>query len=411
MPSSVDKKNLNNRLSLGRGLLSIIKTALVEFESLSVEADWEQLITIAQNQAISAIFYEGVAQYSEFQHWNPDKKKILAQKVAFDVTKQMQRTEAFHRIYQILLENGLRPIVLKGIVCRSLYGKFADYRPSGDEDLLIPKGQFPRCREILVANGFFQVQELPDETLAEKLQAISFYDTHGSGLTLEIHQNPFGLDSEQCANLSQYYEDAEQKAILLNLDGYPIYSLNHTDHYLFLFFHLYKHFIHSGVGIRQVIDLALYEKIYGEEIQWDIVIKKIQETSTANLYADILKLEKQMGFSPRMQLSPINPDNLLLDMLQSGVFGVTSEEQHYSTYVTGSSLTNGSFHFLRTLFPTKKKLLVGYPYLDKQPYLLPWVWIKRIAVFVFRKKKIKTAQESLKIGKERIRLFQEYNIL
>ena len=395
----------------GNALLTVLRTALNGYQPLDEKPNWDRLADMAKQQALAAIFYEGAAQYPEFLQWDPDKRKALAEKAVFDVTGQMRRTEVFLRIYRILLREGLRPLVLKGLVCRSLYGKFADYRPSADEDLLIPKGQFPKCREILLANGFGQEQNLPDETVAEKLQAISFYDTQGSGLTLEIHQNPFGLDSPQCARLGEYYENAADHAILLYLNGNPIYSLPHTDHYLFLFYHLYKHFIHSGVGIRQILDLMLYGQSFYEEIHWDEVAKKVRELSAETLYADVLELGKRAGFSADSLFRPMNPDMLLEDMLQAGVFGASNEAQHYSSYVTRSSLKSGDFHLLRTLFPSKQYLLAGYPYLEKHPYLLFWVWIRRLIAFVFRKKQLKNAKSSLTIGRRRIKLFQKYRLI
>ena len=67
-----------------------------------------------------------------------------------DVMMQMQRTDGFLRIYQKICETGVRPLVVKGIICRNLYEK-SDYRVSSDEDILVRKEDFAVCDAILVA--------------------------------------------------------------------------------------------------------------------------------------------------------------------------------------------------------------------------------------------------------------------
>ena len=52
------------------------------------------------------------------------------------IAGQVNRTSAFLNLYQELIEGDCKPLVRKGIVCRQLYGEYADHRPSGDEDII-----------------------------------------------------------------------------------------------------------------------------------------------------------------------------------------------------------------------------------------------------------------------------------
>lgn len=58
------------------------------------------------------------------------------------VAGQARRAEAFLSLYQQFIKANMHPLVMKGIICRQPYGDFCDHRPSGDEDILIPKSEY-----------------------------------------------------------------------------------------------------------------------------------------------------------------------------------------------------------------------------------------------------------------------------
>ena len=83
-------------------------------------------------------------------------KRISVSYTHLDVYKrqmQSRKTGEFLQLYQKLAEAGLTPLVVKGLVCRSLYRE-PDYRASGDEDILIPAEQFPECSRIFAAVSY-----------------------------------------------------------------------------------------------------------------------------------------------------------------------------------------------------------------------------------------------------------------
>lgn len=43
------------------------------------------------------------------------------------------------------------------------------------------------------------------------------------------------------------------------------------DHLIFLLLHAFKHFISSGVGVRQLCDIALWMRRFGAQIDWQRV--------------------------------------------------------------------------------------------------------------------------------------------
>ena len=88
-------------------------------------------------------------------------------KKAEDLTiDQAKMTAEFLKLYRFLEKQGLSPIVMKGIICRSLYPE-PEQRSSSDEDLLIREEEFPAYHKALTEYGL----KLAEETGADLMLA------------------------------------------------------------------------------------------------------------------------------------------------------------------------------------------------------------------------------------------------
>ena len=172
------------------------------------------------------------------------------------VAIQAQKTAEFLPLLAQLRSAGAKPLVVKGLVCRSLYPK-PDFRMSSDEDLLIEPEQTEVCHQVLTEFGL----TTPDpQSQAYELG----YHRPDSYQYIELHRSLFPQESEAYGDLNRFFLDAHSRAV--ELDG--IATLCPTDHMLYLILHAFKHFLHRGFGIRQVCDLTLFANRYGTEIDW-----------------------------------------------------------------------------------------------------------------------------------------------
>ena len=121
--------------------IAILRTACGNGQKKLCNPNWDELIKTARSQMLTALFYTGAIQYNEFATCPAEQREMLQRQTIAVVGQQARRTQLFLQLYRSLLDAGLKPLVLKGIVCRSLYGDLADYRPSVDEDFYIPPDQ------------------------------------------------------------------------------------------------------------------------------------------------------------------------------------------------------------------------------------------------------------------------------
>lgn len=394
--------------------LKIVNAGLNRKVEELVDPNWERLITHGYQHSIIPLFYEGCKQYASFAEISEHIKHRLFCDCIGVVAEQARHTSEFITVYSKLIQAGLKPLVLKGLICRNTYGELADHRPSGDEDILIEKKEFDHCRRVLISSGFMMEDVMVTDQLLMDKQEISFLN-HQTGVYIEVHLNIMGTENKFRRKMNTYFDNALSMSICLQCNGYPIYTLNHTYHYLYLFLHFFKHFTASGVGIRQVIDILMYKKAYRNEIDWALFDSIITDMSAVKLYHDLLIIgEQYLGFDADSVCDSSNIIELLLqDIIEAGAFGKKTKEMVIGRHFTMNKMDGNSFGIIKMMFPTIAMLRDSYPVLCKKPYLIPMIWIIRWGTFVKEKGLlgIRYIIPGIIIGNRRIGLLRKYKVI
>lgn len=335
-----------------------------------------------------------------------------------EVMMQMQRADGFLRIYEKMCAQGVRPLVVKGIICRNLYEK-SDYRVSGDEDILIRKEDFAVCDAILVAEGF-QREEPDTEHLPQEIP----YINPRNGVYIEMHFDLFAEESGAYGHLNKEFEDAYATCIAEDIQGRTVWTLHPTLHLFYLICHSLKHFLHGGFGIRQVCDMVMMAEHYGEQIDWDYIYERLQALRMEVFWNGLVEIGREyLGFScekahypASLQKIHVNCDHLLLDLLDSGIYGDSTAERKHSSNITLAAAESGKKDTVASvkasLFPGKDYMKRGYPWLERYPWLLPVAWGMRIVGYLKNKRKNSKEEPSgVEIGMNRVELLREYDII
>lgn len=381
--------------------------------------DWPAIFRFADAQNLSALVFEMASEIPEFLSApGYDTYMVGAMVKAAD---QTQRTEAFLRLYKAFLEQELHPIVMKGIICRQLYGAYGDYRPSGDEDILIRAEEFDLARRILESQGYTAEREHITHEQLKELQEISFFHA-GSGLQIELHLNLIGHENDLRRRMNDCFPDVFENYLDLDIEGVRIRTMSHTEHFLYLVLHAFKHFTLGGFGIRQALDILLYIRQYETNIHWAFITEKLKEFHAFVFLSDLIQIGKRyLGFQIEPLCSPNCPEYLLDDLMDSGIFGGGTQAQRTAYQMAMAAMTargrDGAYRGLwtafRTIFPQKSQIVSQFPELVDQPWLLPLCWIRRWGRFIrhSRAEKGILALKSMKIGKRRIELLKKYDVL
>lgn len=329
---------------------------------------------------------------------------------------QARKTGDFLALYRKLRREGARALVVKGIICRNLYAQ-PDFRPSSDEDVLIPPEQFDLCHRVLLDYGM-ETSEQPEHF--DRCYEIP-YGKKGSPLYLELHKSLFPADSDAYSELNDFFVGVHDRAVEENIDGVKILTMAPTDHLFYLICHAFKHFLHGGFGIRQVCDIVLYARRYGGQVDWVRMLENCEsiraEKFAAALFAigaGSLDLPVEL---PEIWQMNVDEKPMLEDLLASGIYGDADMERKHSGSITINAVvrqkrgkdTGGGL--MKSLFPAASSLEGRYPYLKKHPALLPVAWASRIVRYAAENSGSDSAARSIRLGNERMELMKQYGIL
>lgn len=338
------------------------------------------------------------------------------------VSIQTAKTAAFLALYRSLAERGPAPLVMKGIVCRALYPQ-PDFRFSADEDLLIPPDEIRAYHEALTACGL--TASRPEEEIFSQQE--TGYTSADGLLYLELHRWPFPPDSGAYGNFNDFFAGVHDRAVSVTVDGVSLRTMCPTDHLFYLICHALKHFLHGGFGVRQVCDICLFAKANDGEIDWARLRSQAEEIRAADFAAAVFAAgSRYLGLAPPasdgarfLREAAADPEPLMADLLDSGVYGASTRSRRHSGDVTlgaaesarkGASMARGSL--IRTLFPPASSLSGRYTYLSKHPILLPLAWAHRLMTYARRQGTAgDSAAEALRLGRERTALMRRYGLL
>ena len=389
--------------------LHIAKAAISGGDLPAEKVDWPAIFTLANQQKLLPIVFEA-ARKTPAAEENAALFAVTKQQVIGQVLHQTVRSAEFADLYQKLRSAGLHPIVVKGQLCSRLY-PLKDHRISADDDLYIPDGEFMACHEQLLANG------LRTDTPADELATADevSYTKGGSPLYIELHRHLFDSAEDAHDELNHFFADLNP----VEIDG--LLAMPPHEHLLYLLLHAYKHFVRSGIGLRQFCDIGLWARAYHAEIDWQRLHEQCESVHAATFAAaafriagDYLGIEFDL---PAPWDGSIDVEPLLHDTLCGGVYGSNDLTRLHSSTVTlnavKASRTGEKSSVLSTVFPKREYLEHRYPYLKKRPYMLPVAWVQRIAHYASEKQSNpdNSASGSIKLAKERIELMKEYGIM
>lgn len=413
--------NLNDKLFL-EAMKASLQNGKVNWDFDISYEEWLGIFQRAEIHQVLPLIFDVVYSCPAAQKLDKDFFVHYKKKAVRQVMLQTMRTEEFLKMYQHLQEKHISPILVKGIVCRQLYPK-PDFRSSSDEDMLIKPYEFHNCHNALLEFGM--------KTRGENIDLKSVYevpyDKAGSPIYIELHKSLFPPESKEYGEFNQFFKKIYKNTVKINVQGVEITTLGYTDHLFYLICHAFKHFLHSGFGIRQVSDMMMFANAYGSEIDWVEVLEKCKKIRADKFAAALFKIgEKYLVFSPEKACYPeewkkifVDEHALLEDLLVGGIYGGSNMSRKHSSSLTLNAVRAEKqgkkvhTNVMKAIFPGMNSMKGKYPYLEKRPYLLPVAWTDRI--LKYQKEMVQTkgnkASESIKIGNQRIELLKEYGVI
>ena len=178
-------------------------------------------------------FYDFVIDKNDVDFYlGKDKSKLFSDKVKKAVFKQMKLEMKSDAISARLRESSVKHLILKGITLKKFYPKNI-VRTSTDIDIYVDESDLSVADEVLKNLGF---------TFEGRYNECDYNYIKDPRYKVEVHTSMDGYTKEQKHTLKQLAD----KTLENNCD---VSSLSDDDTYIYIVFHLYKHFVQSGAGV------------------------------------------------------------------------------------------------------------------------------------------------------------------
>lgn len=375
-------------------LLKLIRNSVLQkeedYSEFSDFAEWGNLFALSSSHSVVGMIYDKLVEV--FEGKIPENYAMWFKHNAFkEMSFQAVRSLTFQSIYAKLQEENVAPVVLKGELLRRLYPK-PESRSSLDEDLLVDEKDYEALKNELVLMGFEEAGEGRDEKHWVNKKYSAYF---------EVHFSPFPTEKSY-ESWNRIFDGYKDRAIV-NENG--IVSLSRTDNFIYLFLHAAIHFIYSGVGIKQLLDIALFMKNYKDEIDFKYAESMLRKSKALSFASEVTAFIKKYFCEDVFTFNNREVDEAFAqDIFSGGSLGKADKDRVHSANVTSTAFT-GKSSLKKILFPPKKRLQIQYPFAKKYPFLLPVAWLLRLLTNITHGKR------SLQTGNERLKLMKKLGLI
>lgn len=240
------------------------------------------------------------------------------------IATNMQVTYEHTELHELLTENSISYVILKGVASASYYPNPV-LRTMGDVDFLINSANFPRVASLLESIGFEKATEDDGEGIH-----IAF---HRDASTWEMHRSINGIpEGEAGEQVRLFLSDIIETAVDYDEGNGVIRIPDDFHHGLVLLLHTASHLTSEGVGLRHLCDWAVFVNHFTDGQFRALFEEKLKECGLWR-FAQLLSLVSvkylKLIYQPWMgEADEDILEQLITDIMDGGNFGKKDEDRY-----------------------------------------------------------------------------------
>ena len=292
------------------------------------------------------------------------KDAAFAEAEAKAIRKNVLLDSARAEIFARFEAEGIAHMPLKGSVLQLDYPSYG-MRQMSDNDILIDAGRADDVRRIMESLGYST--EMYDTSAHDIYHKDPVYN-------FEMHRE---LVSETAGPvITRYYADVWSR--LIPREGSASeYRFTDEDFYVYITAHAYKHFSHSGTGLRSLLDTYVFLKKHPGLDEGYIAAEAGKlgiadfERTARRLALDLFGADAAVDSANGADLALPPEEREMLDyVIDSGTYGTLAHG------IENDVAKHGKLgFFIRKAFLPYRSMCSLYPVLKKAPVLLPFCWV------------------------------------
>ena len=269
------------------------------------DADWISLSAFLQQHNLTSFFYQAISSQkvafevppAVLKNWSISTKKTIINNALLE--------QELGLILVGLKELNISPVLLKGIALHHLYDNILS-RPSSDIDIFITRTEYEIVRDYLLKNGFNY--GIARDFRGTREQYIELQENHSTEISFQKSLGSTSVNIDLHWELDGIYDGSPLEE-LFPIDKYPWHQYTQTDSWGELsfmtlrpelqFIHLAAHFAlhHQFQGVKWFLDLALFIKCMGKELDWQFIDSIVREPDCRKIIGVTMRLIENLLIS------------------------------------------------------------------------------------------------------------------
>ncbi len=330
---------------------------------LPEEISIEELVTIAKENHMVYMFLSPMLSLQISEEW----LSIIKKSVLYSMSKTLMQVNELKKLVELFEKYEIVNQPMKGAVMKFIYPS-PELREMSDIDFLV------RDEDMGKAAGIMQ------ECCYSFDKAIRHHDVYVKKpyMCVEVHRALYDKNVDKAQY--EYFKDISKRQLR---EGYRYtYDFTKEDFYVYMLAHMAKHFYVKGCGIRNLVDIYVYNERFSQEMDWTYIEKQMEQCG-------ILTFAKHMEHLAQAWINQESTeafyDELFEYMMNSGIYGKEENELWYK--FAAEDMNANPISKLKVklwyIFPPLSYMKKHYPWLGEKPYLLIVAWIIRSFRAVF----------------------------
>ena len=279
------------------------------------------------------------------------------------VMRDINQQFAHDEIIAEFKASNIRSLEAQGTIMKQYYPE-NHYRTMSDIDILIDRENLQKAGKILQKLGYECT--MPNDHEINAFRRPTIY--------IELHCNL--IDHEP------FYSFLDNAFDIAHSSDGMCYTLDENDFYLFTMFHLLKHLLQNGCGIRRICDIYIINRKLSNRLDMEYLNKQYEYYGVRDIASKIIQLSDVWFGDGEMTSDLTETAKLIKDSGTHGnrIIGIRNELKRTEN-------SSKSRFILSRLFPSKNEMYYIYPNLKKHKSLLLVYYIYRpFHLIVFKRK-------------------------
>lgn len=320
----------------------------------------------------------------------PEWKEPLKKRVMSGIFRTMTQVQELQEMENRFEAAGIVNQPMKGARMKFIYPS-PQMREMSDIDVLIGQEDRKKAGEVLSRMGYVLSQDIKHHEIYVKKPF----------MVVEAHRAMYDRTVDE--NQYQYFSDFS-RAVLREGCLYT-YDFNREDFYVYLIAHMAKHFYTMGCGIRNLLDIYVYQEKYKGEMNLKYAKQELKKLGLLSFAEHMEKLayvwmEKEEAGQFECQLFDYMLNSGIYGKDENGIWNKFAEKKCRDREVTRFRLKMWYF------FPPVSYMAEYYPWLEERAFLLPAAWCIRFFRGLFLKKGMHKREMIHDIEKEQVKIYQ-----